>query len=202
MPESNVTLSVLLDEARACRICEADLPRGPRPLLQGSATARILIVGQAPGAEAHTSGVPWDDRSGRRLRDWLGLDDAQFYDARLVGLMPMGFCYPGRGRSGDLPPRAECAPQWHGRLIAAFRGVRLTIFVGRHAFSRYLASDHPSLTDAVAAHDDLLPDRVALPHPSPRNNVWLARHAWFERDVLPALRARIATLATKTGDPT
>jgi uracil-DNA glycosylase len=187
-------LPQLLDEVRACRACADHLPEGPRPLVQASASSRIVIIGQAPGAAAHRSGTPWDDASGRRLRAWLGLTDAQFYDARLVALMPMGFCYPGKGKSGDMAPRAECAPLWHDRLLASLRRVELTVLVGRYAMERYLAGAFGSITDAAAAHDELLPDRIALPHPSPRNNIWLKKHPWFERRALPALRRRVGSI--------
>ena len=187
-------LPVVIREARACRVCEADLPEGPRPLVQGSSASGILIIGQAPGAAAHASGVPWDDRSGDRLRDWLGVTPDQFYDANVMALMPMGFCYPGTGRSGDLAPRPECAPLWHDRMIRAFKSVRLTVIVGQYAFDRYLGEEFGSITEAARAHTALLPARIALPHPSPRNNIWLKKNPWFERRALPRLRARVAAL--------
>jgi len=187
-------LPVVIREARACRVCEADLPEGPRPLVQGSSASGILIIGQAPGAAAHASGVPWDDRSGDRLRDWLGVTPDQFYDANVMALMPMGFCYPGTGRSGDLAPRPECAPLWHDRMVRAFKGVRLTVIVGKYAFDRYLGEEYGSITEAVRAHAALLPARIALPHPSPRNNIWLKKNPWFERRALPRLRARVAAV--------
>lgn len=184
-------LELLINEARSCRICEPHLPRGCRPLLQGSAGSRMVVIGQAPGAAAHESGVPWDDRSGQRLRSWLGVSDAEFSDPDLVALLPMGFCYPGTGSGGDLRPRPECAPEWHERLLAGFESVSLTIIIGKWAFERYLGDEYGTLTDAVRACDDLLPGRIALPHPSPRNNIWLKKHPWFEGEVLPALRARV-----------
>ncbi len=186
-------MSVLrvIQEARRCEICADALPFAPRPLLAGSATARVLIIGQAPGSAAHESGVPWDDRSGERLRAWLGLGGDVFYDPTRVALMPMGFCYPGKGRGGDLAPRAECAPLWHDRILKALTGVRLTVYVGRYAFERYLSSDFSALTAAVRAADALLPKRAALPHPSGRNNLWLAKNPWFEMDVLPRVRKRV-----------
>lgn len=187
-------LPVVIREARACRVCEADLPEGPRPLVQGSSASGVVIIGQAPGAAAHASGVPWDDRSGERLRDWLGVTHDQFYDARVMALMPMGFCYPGTGRSGDLAPRPECAPLWHDRMLRAFKSVRLTVIVGKYAFARYLGAEYGSITDAARSHRDLLPSRIALPHPSPRNNIWLKKNPWFERDALPRLRARVAAV--------
>jgi len=187
-------LPQLLEEARACTLCEPHLPEGARPLLQASSSSRIVIIGQAPGGAAHRSGVPWDDTSGRRLRDWLGVTDEHFYDARRIALVPMGFCYPGKGRSGDLAPRPECAPQWHDPILKHLRRRDLTIYVGRYAVERYLEGRFPTVTDAVRAAPELLPDRIALPHPSPRNNRWLASNPWFERRVLPALRCRVAAI--------
>ncbi|MEM1329430.1 MAG: uracil-DNA glycosylase family protein [Planctomycetota bacterium] len=191
-------LPQLLVQARACRICEPELPRGCRPLIQGSAQSRIVVIGQAPGAAAHESGVPWDDRSGARLRAWLDVSDDEFYDPDLFALMPMGFCYPGTGKRGDLPPRPECAPEWHDRLLEGFRSVSLIVIIGKHAFERYLVDQHDTLTAGVRAFGDLLPDRVALPHPSPRNNIWLKRNPWFESEVLIALRARVRGLLDAT----
>lgn len=188
-------LTTLMRQVRGCRTCAADLPGEPRPLLQGSADSRVLIIGQAPGAKADASGVPWDDASGRRLREWMGVDDDAFYDAGLVALLPMGFCYPGKGKSGDAPPRPECALQWHARLLAGFEKVELTVYIGKYAQAAYLAEEgFASITEAVGGYKKLLPDRIALPHPSPRNNIWLKKHAWFARDVLPRLRRRVAKL--------
>lgn len=188
-----MSLPRLLDEIRRCDLCQAHLPLGAKPLLQGSQQSRILIIGQAPGAAAHTSGVPWDDRSGKRLRDWLGMDHATFYDAQLVALIPMGFCYPGKSKSGDMPPRPECAPLWHEALLAQLPKISMTIYLGRYAFDAYLSTRFATLTDAVAAHHQLLPEMAALPHPSPRNNRWLSRHPWFSSQVLPRLREAITT---------
>lgn len=190
-----MSLKQLLNEVRGCSLCAASLPLGPRPLVQCSATARLLIVGQAPGTAAHESGVPWNDRSGARLRDWLGLSDEQFYDSRTVAMMPMGFCYPGSGRSGDMPPRPECAPQWHALRIHAMPRIALTVYAGSYAIKHYLPV-FDRLTSAVQGYASLLPSEIALPHPSPRNNLWLKKHPWFERDVLPELRSRVATLVT------
>ncbi|MEO1007588.1 MAG: uracil-DNA glycosylase family protein [Planctomycetota bacterium] len=183
-----------LREARGCTLCEPDLPLGARPLLQGSGRSRLLIIGQAPGAAAHESGTPWDDRSGQRLREWLGLTSERFYDPSFVALMPMGFCYPGTGASGDLPPRPECAPLWHDRLLRAFRGVCLTLYLGKHAHARYLGDRYATLTQAVAAYDDLLPEAMVLPHPSPRNNIWLKKNAWFLELAVPRLRQAVGEL--------
>lgn len=194
-----IALPDLLAEIRACRACEHALPLGPRPVLQASATARLLIVGQAPGAKVHASGVPWDDASGERLREWLGIDKTTFYDARRVAIVPMGFCYPGRGGGGDNPPRAECAPLWHTRLLDQLTNVRLTLLVGQYAQRYFLgARRKASLTETVQAWREYAPDYVPLPHPSPRNQPWFKRHAWFEAEVLPALRQRVAALFADT----
>ncbi len=184
-------ISLLLKQARACRICEPHLPHGCKPLLQGADSSRILVIGQAPGAAAHESGVPWDDKSGDRLRDWLGVTREEFYDPNLFALMPMGFCYPGTGTSGDLRPRPECAPEWHQRLLDAYEPFALTLYTGRYAYERYIGDRYSTLTDAVRAHAQTLPKRMALPHPSPRNNLWLKRNPWFEAQVLPAVQRRV-----------
>lgn len=184
----------LLKEVRACRVCEHELPNEPRPLLAASASSRIVIIGQAPGRVAHESGVPWSDQSGTRLRGWLGVSDAEFYDEALIALVPMGFCYPGKSAAGDLAPRPECAPLWHPRILSKLTGVKLTIYIGRYPFERYLADLSDNLTEGVRAARALLPSRVLLPHPSPRNQMWIARNPWFERDVLPLLRRRVRAL--------
>jgi uracil-DNA glycosylase len=196
-------LESLLTEIRACRLCEASLPLGPRPVLRASATATLLIAGQAPGTLVHGSGVPWDDASGVRLRGWLGLDKATFYDESKIAIVPMGFCYPGRGASGDLPPRPECRATWHPRLLPLLPAVKLVLAIGQYAQAHFLGDRRrKTLTDTVAAWRDYappagpgdVPDRVfPLPHPSPRNVAWFVHNPWFEADVLPALRAAVAT---------
>ena len=191
-----MTLPKLLTEIQACRLCEECLPHGPRPIVSAGREARLLIIGQAPGRKVHESGVPWRDASGDRLRDWMGLTTEQFYDTKLVALVPMGFCYPGTGSSGDLPPRPECAPQWHPELLPLLKKVRLTLLVGRHAQAAKLgdACGH-TLTETVAAwreHDAA--GVVPLPHPSPRNNRWLRKNPWFDRELTPHLRRRVAEL--------
>jgi uracil-DNA glycosylase/uncharacterized protein YeaO (DUF488 family) len=187
------TLPRLLAEIRACRVCAESLPLGPRPVVQAGAGARLLIVGQAPGAKVHASGVPWDDASGERLRAWLGIDRETFYDASQVALVPMGFCYPGRADDGDNPPRPECAPLWHARLLTQLPQVRLTLLVGQYAQRAFLgARRKSSLTQTVEHACDYLPDYLPLPHQSPRNQPWLKRHTWFEQTVLPTLRERVA----------
>ncbi|MBS0591776.1 MAG: uracil-DNA glycosylase family protein [Proteobacteria bacterium] len=191
------TLPQLLNEVRACSLCAAHLPYGPRPVLQAHAAARLRIVGQAPGKKVHETGIPWNDASGRRLRDWLGLSPEQFYDARKVAIMPMGFCYPGRGASGDLPPRPECAPCWHARLNALLPNVELTILVGRHAQKYYLAQRcEATLGETVKAWKLYLPlGFLPLPHPSPRNQPWCVRNPWFEADLVRRLRDIVRSLA-------
>lgn len=191
-------LSKLLAEIRDCRECEADLPLGPRPILAASELSRVLIVGQAPGARVHESGVPWDDPSGKRLRDWMGVDDATFYDAKKIALVPMGFCYPGTGKGGDLPPRPECAALWHERLLAHLGGVRLTLTIGRYAHDYLLGQrKKASLTATVHAWKEYRPKLIPLPHPSPRNNRWLKSNPWFEKEVVPYLRRRVKQALTK-----
>jgi uracil-DNA glycosylase len=185
-------LPALLAEVRACTLCAAHLPAGPRPVLQMHASARILVAGQAPGRKVHASGVPFDDASGERLRAWMGVTREQFYDATQIAILPMGFCYPGTGRSGDLPPRLECAPQWRTRLLAGLGRLQFTLVIGQYAQAWHLPDEAASLTDTVAGWRAHWPAILPLPHPSPRNNGWLKRNPWFETEVLPALRARVA----------
>ncbi|TAL83388.1 MAG: uracil-DNA glycosylase family protein [Rhodanobacter sp.] len=184
----------VLTDLRACRICAADLPLGPRPVVQASGSSRLLIVSQAPGRKVHESGIPFDDVSGQRLRQWLGLDKATFYDASRVAIVPMGFCFPGTGRGGDLPPRAECAPSWHPRLLPLLTQLRLTLVIGQYAQAGMLGVPRGTrLTDTVQAwRDHLSRGCLPLPHPSPRNRVWLKRNPWFETALLPVLRAQVA----------
>lgn len=185
-------LKRILTDARACQVCAEFLPHGTRPVIRAHEDARLLIIGQAPGKRVHESGVPWDDPSGQRLRAWLGLDADAFYGPK-VALVPMGFCYPGTGPSGDLPPRPECAPLWHGPLLAAMPRIELTLLLSRYAQDAYLGAGRGrNLTETVAAWEEYLPEYLPLPHPSPRNNRWLKRNPWFERDVIPALQARVA----------
>jgi uracil-DNA glycosylase len=188
-------LEALVADIRRCTACAAHLPLGPRPVLRAAASARILIVGQAPGARVHASGVPWDDPSGDRLRSWMGVDARQFDDAVRIAIAPMGFCYPGRGRGGDLPPRRECAALWRPRLDAGLARVACTLLVGAHAQRHYLGDRRKSsLTATVSAWREYAPRHFPLPHPSPRNTPWFQRNPWFERDVVPALRAAVAAL--------
>jgi uracil-DNA glycosylase len=192
-------MNALLNRIRACHECAAHLPHGPRPVLQASASARLLIIGQAPGARVHANGVAWMDASGKQLRDWLGVDEATFYDAKQVALMPMGFCYPGKGTSGDLPPRPECAPLWHDRVRARLKDVRLTLLIGQYAQRHYLGDDMgENLTATVRAFRDHLPNFLPLPHPSPRNRFWLVKNKWFDSELLPVLRGHVSA-ALKAG---
>ena len=189
-------LDALLAAARSCRACEAHLPLGPRPVLRAAAGARILIVGQAPGTRVHATGIPWNDASGERLRAWMGVADEVFYDESRIAIIPMGFCYPGRGKGGDLPPRRECAELWLGRLLAELPAIRLTLLVGQHSQRHFLGPRRrESLAATVRAWHDYAPRYLPLPHPSPRNQPWLRKHPWFERQILPVLRGRIARLA-------
>jgi uracil-DNA glycosylase len=182
----------LLTEVRACTICAPHLPHGVRPVLQVHPEARILIAGQAPGRKVHESGVPFDDASGDRLREWMGVTREVFYNARQVAILPMGFCFPGTGKSGDLPPRPECAPAWRDRLMGALGHLELTLVIGQYAQAHHLHERPASLTETVKAWRAHWPAVMPLPHPSPRNNIWLRRNPWFEAEVLPALRARVA----------
>ncbi|MEZ4399212.1 MAG: uracil-DNA glycosylase family protein [Kofleriaceae bacterium] len=198
-PRRSPKLARLLEDIRACQVC--DLPHGRRPILAASATARVLLAGQAPGSKVHARGVPWDDASGDTLRAWLGVDRATFYDADRFAIVPMGFCYPGKGRSGDLPPRPECAQTWHGTLMPLLKGVELTVVIGSYAQAYHLGDRaKPTLTETVRAFHDYLPRLCVLPHPSPRNRPWLARNPWFEAELVPLLRARVAaTLSSRRG---
>lgn len=193
-------LAGLLAEVRSCRACEAHLPLGPRPVLQAEASARILVVGQAPGVRVHNSGVPWDDASGDRLRNWIGLDTVRFYDASEVAIIPMGFCYPGRGHGGDLPPRRECADLWLDRLLARLPRIELTLLIGLHAQRHFLGRRRKrTLTETVTSWREFAPEYMPLPHPSARNTPWFQRNPWFEQDLLPALKEQVASLGRRGG---
>lgn len=208
-PES---LDNLLVRVRACTLCAAYLPLGPRPVLQAHTTARILIAGQAPGRKVHASGVPFDDVSGERLRAWLGLSREVFYDPQQVAILPMGFCYPGTGKSGDLPPRPECAPTWRDALMARLPHIAFTVVLGRYALpyhapeakgtlAEIMRRDATATTGATGAHNGAV---VVLPHPSPRNQLWLRRNPWFEAEQLPLLRERVTQVlarASADGSP-
>jgi uracil-DNA glycosylase len=185
-------LTILLTEIRSCTRCAVALQHSPRPTVQAASNASILIIGQAPGVKVHISGTPWDDASGVRLREWLGLMPDIFYDSNKVALMPMGFCYPGKGKSGDLPPRPECAPLWHDRLLSNLPNVKLTVLVGQYAQARYLPSKSKrSMTESVRLFSEAPDGLFPLPHPSWRSSLWMQKNPWFETDVLPALSTKV-----------
>ena len=188
---SKSKLDNLLKEVRACRTCETHLPLGPRPVLRASRSARILIIGQAPGTKVHESGIPWDDASGKRLRDWMQISAGRFYDEKETAIIPMGFCYPGKGKSGDLPPRPECAELWHEKLLAGLPNLQLRLLIGKYAQDYYLGTKRQSLAQTVQNWKDYLPDYFPLPHPSPRNIRWFRLNPWFESEVIPSLRDKI-----------
>ena len=191
------SFSALLSNIDACRVCATSnvnpLPHEPRPVIQVSPTARLIIIGQAPGTRVHATGIPWNDPSGDRLRDWLQIDRTQFYDASRVALMPMGLCFPGLdAKGGDLPPRRECAPLWHEAVWAHLKDIRTVLLIGQYAQAKYLGRDRrQSLTETVASWENYGPRFWPVPHPSWRNNTWIKKHPWFERDLLPALRTHI-----------
>ena len=195
---SNQKLAKLVREARACTVCAAHLPLPPRPVLRVSTTARVLIVGQAPGIKVHNTGIPWNDPSGDRLRLWLQLSREEFYDESKIAIVPTGLCYPGKGKSGDLPPRPECAPLWHPRLRAAMPQIELTLLVGSYAQAYYLGDKRKaSMQDTVRAWKEYLPEFIPLPHPSPRNIRWFKINSWFDDEVVPAMRKRVKVLLAK-----
>lgn len=189
-------LKDILKEVNDCRLCEDHLPLGPRPVLQANSQAKILVAGQAPGRKVHETGIPFNDASGDRLRDWMGIDKSIFYDGSKIAILPMGFCYPGTGKSGDLPPRPECAEAWREQLLKALPKIELTLVIGQYAHKYHLVNKQKkTLTETVKTWKDywqngLLP----LPHPSPRNNIWLKKNTWFEKDVLPTLKSRVQIL--------
>ena len=182
----------LLAEVHACTLCAKHLPLGPRPVVQMHPSARILIAGQAPGRKVHETGMPFNDASGDRLRAWLGISRETFYDSKQVAILPMGFCFPGTGKSGDLPPRPECAPEWRERLLPLLTNLRLTLVIGQYALAYHLPNERASVTEAVQGWRNHWPLTVPLPHPSPRNNLWIKRNPWFENELLPVLRTRVA----------
>ena len=184
----------LLAEVRSCTLCKDHLPLGPRPVLQLHPSARILIASQAPGKKVHETGIPFNDASGERLRSWLGLGREQFYTPELVAIVPMGFCYPGKGASGDLPPRTECAPRWRSPLLSQLVELQLTLVVGQYAASYHLPEERDGVTQAVKNWRTYWPSIVPLPHPSPTNNRWFAQNKWFDQEVVPLLRSRVAEI--------
>ena len=186
------SLVSLLAEVRSCTLCAEHLPLGPRPVVQLHASARILVAGQAPGRRVHETGVPFNDPSGDRLRAWMGVSREVFYDAKRVAIAPMGFCFPGTGSSGDLAPRPECAATWRAALLARLKNLQLTLVIGQYAQAYHLPNEGNSVTGVVQAWRKFWPHAVPLPHPSPRNNRWLKRNPWFEEELLPLVRKRVA----------
>jgi uracil-DNA glycosylase len=184
----------LLTEVRQCTLCEPELPMGARPVVQLHPNAKILVAGQAPGRRVHASGKPFDDPSGDRLRQWMGIDKATFYDAEKLAIIPMGLCYPGTGKSGDLPPRPECAPAWRQKLLQQLPNLELTLAIGQYAQSWHIDEPKQTLTERVKNWESYWPELLPLPHPSPRNNLWLKRNPWFEDSIIPTLQERVARL--------
>ncbi len=193
--DSKLSLDCLVEKIEACRICEAHLPLGANPVLRVSSDAKLLVAGQAPGTRVHNTSIPFNDPSGDRLREWMDIDKSDFYDVRKVAIVPMGFCYPGKGRSGDLPPRKECRLHWHEQLFNRMPNIELILAIGQYA-QHYHLKDRcfKSLTETVKHWREYSPKVIPLPHPSPRNNLWLAKNAWFEAEVLPTLQARVKAL--------
>ncbi|WP_428773233.1 uracil-DNA glycosylase family protein [Vibrio sp.] len=181
-------LDELLKQIRRCKVCEPDLPLGANPVIQASRNARLMIIGQAPGTRVHQTSIPWNDPSGDRLRYWLDLDKSTFYDAQHIAIMPMGLCYPGKGRSGDLPPRKECAPLWHQRVLEQLPNIGMTLLIGQYAQNYYLQDKPATLTETVKQWQRWAPHFLPLPHPSPRNTLWLKKNPWFESEVVPYMR--------------
>lgn len=179
----------LLKDIKSCTLCADFLPHGINPVLSASPKSKIAIIGQAPGAVVHESGIPWDDKSGERLRSWLNVSPDQFYDEEIFALIPMGFCYPGKGKSGDLPPRKECAAYWHQKLMEQLNELELVILIGTYALQYYIGDAmQGTLTETVQSFQDYLPKYFVLPHPSPRNNIWLKKNPWFEKENVPILQ--------------
>ncbi|HDY8182297.1 TPA: uracil-DNA glycosylase family protein [Vibrio vulnificus] len=187
-------LEPLLTQIRACQVCASALPLGANPVVQAHSEAKILIIGQTPGTKVHHTSIPWNDASGNRLRVWLDIEKPTFYDPKQIAIMPMGFCYPGRGQSGDLPPRKECAPLWHEALLKHLPNIELTLLIGQYAQNRYLSNKPKTLTETVQNWQAWLPDYLPLPHPSPRNTLWLRKNPWFEEQTVPYLRQQVHQL--------
>lgn len=191
MKNPQIAFTQLQEDILACQICAAHLPLGPRPVFQCSRDAHILIAGQAPGKKVHATGIPFDDASGERLRSWMGIDAATFYNAKKIAILPMGFCYPGSGKSGDLPPRPECAEAWRQQLLNAMPKISLTLVIGQYALAWHLRDNKRTLTATVKAWPEYGPHIMPLPHPSPRNNIWLKKNPWFAQDLLPQLKSSV-----------
>lgn len=179
----------LLDKIQKCTLCSEHLPLGPRPIATAHSASKIAIIGQAPGTKVHASGIPWDDASGKQLRAWLDVSTEDFYNTKNFAIIPMGFCYPGKGKSGDLPPRPECAPLWHQPLFDHMPKLELVLLIGMYAQNYYLKNNaKATLTETVKHYEDYLPDYFILPHPSPRNRFWLSKNPWFEKKIIPQLQ--------------
>jgi len=195
MGRKHIHMDKLLQEIRNCKICEKYLELGVNPIISASAVSRIVIIGQAPGRKVHDTNIPWNDKSGDNLRSWMGIDKTVFYDPSMIALIPMGFCYPGKGKSGDLPPRIECAPLWHQKLLSQMPDVKLTLLIGQYAQGYYLGDVlKSSLTESVKNFRNYLPKYFLLPHPSPRNNIWQAKNKWFGIKVLPELKKQVSNI--------
>jgi uracil-DNA glycosylase len=193
MSLESLAFEELVRSTKSCRLCEGGLPLGPRPVFSIHPKSKILVIGQAPGTKVHATGVPWNDPSGDELRRWLQVDRETFYNPEIFGIMPMGFCYPGRGKGGDLPPRPECAPKWHETLMKMMPEIKLALLIGNYAQSYYLGLEKKkTLTETVQSYSDYLPEFFPLVHPSPRNRMWMRRNPWFEEEVLPALRINVS----------
>lgn len=185
----------LESDAKNCTLCTPYLPLGPRPIFQIHPKAKILVAGQAPGSKVHVTGIPFDDPSGDRLREWMGIGKSIFYNSEQVAILPMGFCYPGTGKSGDLPPRKECSDKWRNLLLNIMPNIQLTLVIGQYALDWHLKNQKKkNLTETVKAWKEYWPEHLPLPHPSPRNNIWLKKNAWFEEDIVPELKRHIAQL--------
>jgi len=189
-------LNNLLSEIKNCQICASYLNHGVNPIVSAHQESKIAIIGQAPGSVVHKTGIPWDDKSGQRLREWLNVSDNDFYNEKLFALIPMGFCFPGKGKSGDLPPRPECAPKWHNPLLNQLKNIQLVLLIGNYAQQYYLGKQaRNTLTETVHNFKDYLPKYLPLPHPSPRNNIWLKKNPWFKKELLPELQNLISNLS-------
>jgi uracil-DNA glycosylase len=185
----------LLSEIRNCSVCKDFLPNIPRPIIQASSVSKIVIIGQAPGQKVQNSGIPWDDTSGNNLREWLGVDKETFYNDKIFALIPMGFCFPGNGKSGDLPPRTECAPLWHQQVLESIPEIKLTLLIGQYAQKYYLKNNvKASLTETVKNYQEYLPNYIPLPHPSPRNNIWQKKNTWFKENLVRVLQEKVVSV--------